>query len=102
MRYQWTGLFGVCAAILAFSPIAFAQASQPPEMKNAPAANSAGSQALSHDLSGVWMQYDDGTAPGFARMNGVDDRTRPPLAPWGQARFDAACSRLSSLSREAS
>ena len=21
-------------------------------------------------------------------MNGVDDRTRPPLTPWGQARFD--------------
>ncbi len=45
---------------------------------------------LSHDLSGVWMQYDDGTAPGFSRMNGVDDRTRPPLTPWGQERFDAA------------
>ena len=90
MRHQWTGLFGVCLALFAFSPIAFTQASQPSEMKKAPAASSAGSQALSHDLSGVWMQYDDGTAPGFARMNGVDDRTRPPLTPWGQAMFDAA------------
>ena len=90
MRHQLTGSFGVLVAALVFSPIVFAQTSQPSETKKAPAASSSPAKDLSHDLSGVWMQYDDGTAPGFARMNGVDDRTRPPLTPWGQKMFDAA------------
>jgi hypothetical protein len=46
--------------------------------------------ALSHDLSGVWMQYPDGDVPGVPGMNAVSNRTRPPLTPWGQAKFDAA------------
>src|SRR5689334_23313350 len=90
MRHRLTGSFGVFAAVLVFSLIVLAQANRPSETKKAPATTSAGSPGTSHDLSGVWMQYDDGTAPGFARMNGVDDRTRPPLTPWGQERFDAA------------
>jgi hypothetical protein len=90
MRRQLTGSFGMLVALLAFSPIVLAQTSQPSETKKAPPASSSSMKGLSHDLSGVWMQYDDGTAPGFARMNAVDDRTRPPLTPWGQAKFDAA------------
>ena len=91
MRHQWTVLFGVFIAGLAFSPILFAQAStQAPEPKAASAAVTPATNGLSHDLSGVWMQYADGTDPAFTRMNGVDDRTRPPLTSWGQAMFDAA------------
>jgi len=81
---------GVLVAALGFSSICFAQTSLPSDRTKAPAADSSTTKHLSHDLSGVWMQYDDGTAPGFARMNAVDDRTRPPLTPWGQEKFDAA------------
>jgi hypothetical protein len=73
-------------AILAFSSSAFAQTAQKTETPQAPAA----APALSHDLSGVWMQYPDGPAPGVPGMNAVDQRFRPPFTPWGQARFDAA------------
>ncbi len=38
---------------------------------------------LSHDLSGVWMPYS-------THMDGIDEKLRPPLTPWGQARFDAS------------
>src|ERR1700722_3111967 len=81
---------GVPAAALGFPSICFAQTSQPSDRTKAPAADSSTTKHLSHDLSGVWMQYEDGTAPGFVRMNAVDDRTRPPLTPWGQEKFDAA------------
>jgi hypothetical protein len=47
-------------------------------------------QALSHDLSGVWMQYPAGGAPGVPGMNAVDEKFRPPLTAWGQAKFNAA------------
>jgi hypothetical protein len=47
-------------------------------------------RTLSHDLSGVWMQYPDGDIPGIPGMNAVDDKTRPPLTPWGKKKFDAA------------
>ena len=90
MRHGLASSFGVLVSLLAFSPMGFAQTSQPSETKKAPATSSSSAMGLSHDLSGVWMQYDDGTAPGFARMNAVDDRARPPLTPWGQAKFDAA------------
>ena len=46
--------------------------------------------ALSHDLTGVWMQYPDGDVPGVPGMNAVSNKTRPPLTPWGQEKFDAA------------
>src|ERR1700680_3075380 len=82
MRHPLLGSYGVFAAILAFSPVVFAQASKPSETKKSPAASSAAKHGNSHDLSGVWMQFADGTDPAFARMNGVDDRTRPPLTPW--------------------
>lgn len=86
MRHRFTYWLGVLPALLAFSPIACAQTSQPPGTGQATAAT----PTLSHDLSGVWMQYADGTEPGFARMNGIDDRVRPPLTPWGQGKFNAA------------
>jgi hypothetical protein len=36
------------------------------------------------------MQYPNGDVPGTPGMNGVNERYRPPLTPWGQARFAAA------------
>jgi hypothetical protein len=37
-----------------------------------------------------WMQYPDGGVEGVPGRNAVDRKVRPPLAPCGQARFDAA------------
>jgi hypothetical protein len=71
---QFAGALAFLGAILSFGPILPAQ--------TAP--------ALPHDLSGVWMQYPDGNVPGVPGMNAVDNRTRPPLTPWGKAKFDAA------------
>ena len=71
---QFARTLAFMGAILSFGPILFAQ--------TAP--------VLSHDLSGVWMQYPDGNVPGVPGMNAVDNRTRPPLTPWGKAKFDAA------------
>jgi hypothetical protein len=73
-------------SMLAFSPFVIAQTDKQMETPKAPVASS----ALSHDLSGVWMQYPDGPAPGVPGMNAIDQRYRPPFTPWGQARFDAA------------
>ncbi|HWO34301.1 MAG TPA: hypothetical protein VNO32_36355, partial [Candidatus Acidoferrum sp.] len=77
-------------ALLYFSPMDFAQshpqAEKPSEM---PKSQDAGAP-LSHDLSGVWMQYRDGDVPGTPGMNGVNERFRPPLTPWGQEKFNAA------------
>src|SRR5665213_4013464 len=78
MHRSVTGSLGLFLAVVAFSPIAFAQASKPEDAKKTPAATSP-AKHLTHNLSGVWMQYADGTDPAFPRMNGVDDRTRPPL-----------------------
>jgi hypothetical protein len=36
------------------------------------------------------MQYRDGDVPGTPGMNGVNERYRPPLTPWGQAKFEEA------------
>ena len=36
------------------------------------------------------MQYPDGNVPGVPGMNAVDNRTRPPLTPWGKEKFDDA------------
>jgi hypothetical protein len=73
-------------AMLAFTPLLSAQTSQSLGTTQAQAAT----PALSHDLSGVWMQYPDGFVPGVPGMNAVDYRTRPPFTPWGKAKFDAA------------
>ena len=80
------GFLAILAAALALAPKLFAQTGKPSE-----AAKTQDAVApLSHDLSGVWMQYPDGNVPGVPGMNAVDDRTRPPLTPWGKAKFDAA------------
>ena len=66
--------------IVAFAPRASAQgATSAPETKSFVAAT----RALSHDLSGVWMPYS-------LHMDGIDEKLRPPLTLWGQARFNAA------------
>jgi len=81
---RFAGSVAVLGAILSFLPSMSAQTAKPPEKEKAPVASS----ALSHDLSGVWMQYPEGPAPGV--MNAIDQRFRPPFTPWGQAKFDAA------------
>jgi hypothetical protein len=86
MRHRFRGCLGVLVEVLVFSSIAFAQTGLSSGTARTPAADS----PLSHDLSGVWMQYPDGNVPGAPGMNAVDNRFRPPLTPWGQARFDAA------------
>ena len=84
---QFASALAALSTILSFAPVLSAQLGQAAGTTQAqPAATS----ALSHDLSGVWMQYPDGDVPGVPGMNAVDDRTRPPLTPWGKAKFDAA------------
>jgi hypothetical protein len=79
-------------AALVFFPIASAQINSQAD-NNKPfetaKAQDAG-PALSHDLSGVWMQYRDGDVPGTPGMNGVNEHFRPPLTPWGQEKFESA------------
>ncbi len=77
-------LRAVLAAIAAFCSVSFAQTTQPAGTEKTPAV----APALSHDLSGVWMQYPANAGPGV--LIGVDPKTRPPLTPWGQAKFDVA------------
>src|ERR1700688_41153 len=80
------GSIVILIVALAFSANAFAQTGKSSEAAKTQDAAS----TFSHDLSGVWMQYPDGTVPGVPGMNAVDERTRPPLTPWGKAKFDAA------------
>jgi len=79
-------LLALVAAVLALAAAASAQTNASADAGKAQRATS----SLSHDLSGVWMQYPDGDVPGVPGMNAVSNRTRPPLTPWGQAKFDAA------------
>jgi len=78
------------AAIVAVTPVAFSQSKKSHEVEN----SDERAPSLAHDLSGVWMQYPDGSVPGLPGMNAVDQRYRPPLTPWGQARFDATSPNL--------
>jgi hypothetical protein len=71
----------VLVAALAFALAASAQIGNPSAMAQPQAA--APAAPLSHDLSGVWMPYS-------IHMDGIDEKLRPPLTPWGQARFDAS------------
>jgi len=82
-------LLAILGTSLAFSAMAFAQNnSQPGAQLSEPAKTQAA--PLSHDLSGVWMQYRDGDVPGTPGMNGVNEHFRPPLTPWGQEKFNTA------------
>jgi hypothetical protein len=77
---------------LSFSSMLFAQTNSQPDKSDAQAAKASDttSPPLSHDLSGVWMQYRDGDVPGTPGMNGVNEHFRPPLTPWGQEQFNNA------------
>jgi hypothetical protein len=81
----------VLGAGLALLPVAFPQTSKPSKAEKTQDA----APILSHDLSGVWMQYPDGIVEGVPSMNAVDASFRPPLTPWGKARFDAATTEIS-------
>ena len=84
------GALAFLGAVLVFAPTASAQTGQLSGAPRTQVATLSATPALSHDLSGVWMQYPDGPAPGVPGMNAIDQRFRPPFTPWGQARFDAA------------
>jgi hypothetical protein len=77
-------------ALFFASSIAFAQTAQQSWAAEPPDAPPAASPALSHDLSGVWMQYPRDNVRGALGMDAANEKFRPPLTPWGQARFDAA------------
>jgi hypothetical protein len=86
-------LLAALGTVAGCSPLLFAQASQPSGTNvtpaTAPPATPATAPALAHDLSGVWMQFPDKKVDGVAIIGGIDETSRPPLTPWGQARFDA-------------
>jgi hypothetical protein len=86
-------LLAALGTVVGCSPLLFAQASQPLGTNvtpaTAPSAAPAAAPALAHDLSGVWMQFPDKKVDGVAIIGGIDEQSRPPLTPWGQARFDA-------------
>jgi hypothetical protein len=69
----------VLAVVLTMVSNTFAQTGKPSESAKTQDA----AAPLSHDLSGVWMPYS-------THMDGIDEKLRPPLTPWGQARFDAS------------
>ena len=80
----------VLAGVLILSPIGFAQTATQSDKTSETMKPQQSAEPLSHDLSGVWMQYRDGDVPGTPGMNGVNEHFRPPLTPFGQANFDAA------------
>src|SRR5580765_4988886 len=79
--------------VAVFAPLLYAQNTQPLGPRDATAAASSAAHAttgaLSHDLSGVWMQYSAKNSQGQPVLGGIDQETRPPLTPWGQAKLDA-------------
>ncbi len=80
-------------AVIVFAATLSAQTAPDSSTKNAKSTTDAAAAAnapLSHDLSGVWMQYPDKRVDGAPIVTGIDESARPPLTPWGQARFDAA------------
>src|SRR3974390_219118 len=82
------GLAFVFALVCA--PAGLAQSAAPSAESPDAAKNQDAASPLSHDLSGVWMQYRDGDVPGTPGMNGVNEHFRPPLTPWGQDKFNSA------------
>jgi hypothetical protein len=88
---QAMAAFAALVAMLVLAAGLFAQSAEKKStVASSPTATAAPTDPLSHDLSGVWMQYPDGDVPGVPGMNAVSNRTRPPLTPWGQAKFEAA------------
>jgi hypothetical protein len=82
--------FTLLALFLDISSITFAQTAQQSGVAKPADAPPAASPALSHDLSGIWMQYPRDNVRGALGMDAVNERFRPPLTSWGQARFDDA------------
>ena len=83
--------FVALVVMFACTPVLCAQSGQAQTpAKQAPATAATTATPLSHDLSGVWMQYPDKRVDGVPIVTGIDESARPPLTPWGQARFDAA------------
>ena len=83
LRLGLAGLLVLLEAMLAFTPVTLAQTIHPSATLQTPVATPTPPPALSHDLSGVWMPYS-------VHMDGIDEKLRPPLTPWGQTRFDAS------------
>jgi hypothetical protein len=86
LRSRSGSSLSVLGALLVLAPMIRAQNNKPSEAKKTPPA----AAALSHDLSGVWMQYPQGDVPGTPGLNAINEKFRPPLTPWGQASFDLA------------
>ena len=86
MMLRFTSQFALAVAVILLPMCLFAQTGKTSDAGKMQEA----STPLSHDLSGVWMQYPQGDVPGTPGMNTVNERFRPPLTPWGQARLDAA------------
>jgi hypothetical protein len=82
--------FTLFALFLALCSIAFAQTVEKSGAAKAADSPSTASPALSHDLSGIWMQYPRDNVPRALGMDAVNEKFRPPLTAWGQERFDAA------------
>jgi hypothetical protein len=82
--------FTLLELFLAISSITFAQTAQQSGVAKPADAPPAASPAFSHDLSGIWMQYPRDNVRGALGMDAVNERFRPPLTSWGQARFDDA------------
>ncbi len=89
-RMRFACLLVFLGAALSFSLNVSAQTNSQANSSSEAAKSSDSSAPLSHDLSGVWMQYRDGDVPGTPGMNGVNEHFRPPLTPWGQEKVDAA------------
>jgi hypothetical protein len=71
---------------LALAPVSIAQTRK--SLDAAKMQDASGS--LSHDLSGVWMPYPESDVPPGTGKNAIDQASRPPLTPWGQARLEAS------------
>jgi hypothetical protein len=72
--------------VVALAPVILAQTSAP----SAAETTQLTSASFSHDLSGVWMPYPETDVPPGTGKNAINQATRPPLTPWGQARLDAS------------
>lgn len=85
LTMRFVRFFAVLGVLLTFFRITMAQNSKTSEAAKTRDA----APPLPHDLSGVWMQFPDKKVDGVPIVGGIDEASRPPLTPWGQARFDA-------------
>jgi hypothetical protein len=77
MKHRFAGLAALLWVTAAFPPRQLAQNNKPLATTKAPSETS----ALSHDLSGVWMQFPGGNIPGTPGMDGINQNFRPPFTP---------------------